>query len=213
MSDQKSTQSTLLSPRRSVALAAAVAALVGGVAGFGAGLMQPVPQPHLHDAAQTADPARHDPDELVMPATVTSSCGPDSDPEAVLSGDPNRAWVCEPEKQKRLIMDFAKPTAVSGICLMPGVAHVDVRGEDRWELNLRITGVIVESGGAHYHEPVTPLLVWTCVRFAPEHVNRRITLTLSSFTGTDWTTRHPHAAKTAVSGVKVFGPLRSAALS
>lgn len=118
---------------------------------------EPPPQPagQVGDApAQTdAPPPAAPADMILVPATVSASCGNDSDAVAPFSGDKTRAWRCQRLNGldlNVLNMTFSCPVVITSITVVPGFAYVAPDGRDEWVRNRVAVAVSFRMGGAIY---------------------------------------------------------------
>lgn len=115
----------------------------------------PQPAGQVADAPPQSDapPPEAPKDLILVPATVSASCGNDSDAVAPFSNDRTRAWRCQRLNGldlNVLNMTFSCPVVITSITVVPGFAYVAPDGRDEWVRNRVASAVSFRMGGAIY---------------------------------------------------------------
>lgn len=142
-------------------LAAVVLAAVVGLSFMGGGRGKPpdpagsvAPPPQVEN---TTPPAK---EVTLVPATVSTSCGNDSDAVAPFSGDKTRAWKCnriDGLDLNVLNLTFDKPVVITSITIVPGFNYIAPDGRDEWPRHRVVTDVSWRMGGGLYpQEHIAP---------------------------------------------------------
>ncbi|ORB52029.1 hypothetical protein BST43_19965 [Mycobacteroides saopaulense] len=96
----------------------------------------------------------------LVPATVSTSCGNDSDAVAPFSGDKTRAWKCNRLNGldlNVLNLTFNKPVVITSITIVPGFNYIAPDGRDEWSRHRVVTDVSWRMGGGLYpQEHIAP---------------------------------------------------------
>lgn len=96
----------------------------------------------------------------LVPATVSTSCGNDSDAVAPFSGDKTRAWKCnriDGLDLNVLNVTFNKPVVITSITIVPGFNYIAPDGRDEWPRHRVVTDVSWRMGGGLYpQEHIAP---------------------------------------------------------
>lgn len=108
-------------------------------------------------AENTAPPTK---EVTLVPATVSTSCGNDSDAVAPFSGDKTRAWKCDRIDGldlNVLNVTFNKPVVITSITIVPGFNYIAPDGRDEWPRHRVVTDVSWRMGGGLYpQEHIAP---------------------------------------------------------
>ncbi|CPW72773.1 F5/8 type C domain-containing protein [Mycobacteroides abscessus subsp. bolletii] len=89
----------------------------------------------------------------LVPATVSTSCGNDSDAVAPFANDKTRAWVCNRINGidlNVLNITFNKPVVITAITIVPGFNYLAPDGRDEWSRHRVVTDVSWRMGGGLY---------------------------------------------------------------
>lgn len=117
-----------------------------------AGAVSPPPQ-----VENTTPPTK---EVTLVPATVSTSCGNDSDAVAPFSGDKTRAWKCnriDGLDLNVLNLTFDKPVVITSITIVPGFNYIAPDGRDEWPRHRVVTDVSWRMGGGLYpQEHIAP---------------------------------------------------------
>lgn len=163
-----------------VAVVVFVLTLIGGGRGeppVPAG--QVAPPPAQTDTAETERS-----DGPLIPATVSASCGNDSDAVAPFSHDRTRAWVCRRINGRDLNVlniTFDQPVVISSITVVPGFAYVAPDGRDEWSRHRLVTSVAWRMGGAVYPQNIAPTRTGVTQQF-PNVITQELSMTITSST-------------------------------
>ena len=117
----------------------------------------------------------------LVPATVSASCGEDSDPVAAFAGDKSRAWVCRRTRGldlNVLNITFAKPVVITEITIVPGFNYVAPDGRDEWSRHRLVTGVTWRMGGAVYPQVINPTRTGATMKF-PSVITKQMSMTIT----------------------------------
>lgn len=192
-------------PRRKLKLAGAAAAALLLAAAIVASFVvtgrgePPRPADRVADAPGQTDapPPAAPKDMILVPATVSASCGNDTDAVAPFSGDPTRAWLCRRLNGldlNVLNMTFSCPVVVNAITVVPGFAYVAPDGRDEWVRHRLTAAVSFRMGGAIYEMRMTPTRTGITQRF-PDVITEVMSMTITA------TVRPPVESK----GTDTFG--------
>lgn len=134
------------------------------------------PPPAIDNTETNAD------DEILVPATVSASCGNDSDAVAPFSANKNRAWVCvriNGRDLNVLNITFDKPVVITSICIVPGWDYVAPDGRDEWSRHRLATAVTWRMGGKFYPQPIAPTRTGVCKQF-PSMITQEMSMTITA---------------------------------
>lgn len=123
-------------------------------------------------------------DIVLVPATVSASCGNDSDAVAPFAGDAARAWVCERREGMDgnvLNISFTGPMVITQICVVPGWNFVHPDGRDEWARHRVTTSVSWRMGGKLYPQRMTPTRTGVCQTF-PSVITQEMSMTITAST-------------------------------
>lgn len=124
------------------------------------------------------------PDAPLIPATVSASCGNDSDAVGPFTGDRTRAWVCQRLNGldlNVLNIQFSGPVVINSICVVPGFNYVAPDGRDEWARHRLVTAVTWRMGGASYDQQLTPTRTGVCQEF-PSVITQEMSMTTTAST-------------------------------
>lgn len=110
-------------------------------------------------AANDVPAAATSKDAPLVPATVSASCGNDSDGVAPFANDRTRAWVCKRISGldlNVLNISFACPVVITSITVVPGWSFVAPDGRDEWVRHRLVTGISWRMGGGIYPMAIVP---------------------------------------------------------
>ena len=120
-------------------------------------------------------------DAPLVPATVSASCGNDSDAVAPFSGDRTRAWVCQRLNGldlNVLNIQFSGPVVIKSVCVVPGFNYVAPDGRDEWARHRLVTAVAWRMGGKVYEQLLTPTRTGVCQEF-PSVITQEMSMTIT----------------------------------
>lgn len=121
---------------------------------------------------------------VLVPSTVSASCGNDSDPVAPFAGEKSRAWVCNRLHGldlNVLNITFNKPVVITEITIVPGFNYVAPDGRDEWSRHRLITGVTWRMGGSVYPQTINPTRTGVTKQF-PSVRTTQLSMTITSST-------------------------------
>lgn len=129
-------------------------------------------------------PAPAETDTVLVPATVSASCGNASDAVAPFTPDDSRAWVCERRwglDGNVLNISFSGPMVITQICVVPGWNFVHPDGRDEWARHRVTTSVSWRMGGQLYPQRMTPTRTGVCQNF-PSVITQEMSMTITAST-------------------------------
>lgn len=167
----------------------AVAALIvvpAGVLSLSGGRGKP-PEPAGVTAAppsatQTDAPAAGRETSQLVPLSVSSSCGGDTDPVGPFSRDKSRAWVCTRVRGldgSVLNITFGKPVVITEITIVPGFNYVASDGRDEWNRHRLVSGVTWRMGGQVIPQQINPTRTGVTMKF-PSVITSEMSMTITS---------------------------------
>lgn len=199
-----------------------VAVIVSSIVASGSG-EPPVPAgqiaapPAANDVPAAATPK----DAPLVPATVSASCGNDSDAVAPFTGDRTRAWVCQRLHGldlNVLNITWSCPVVVTSITVVPGWNFVAPDGRDEWVRHRLVTGLSWRMGGGIYPMAIVPTRTGVTMRLPgtgviTQEMSATITSSMRPKMGEsatdDFGSKADDAAKvdehTAIGSIKIMG--------
>ena len=133
-------------------------------------------------ANDTAPPAAAE-EKVLKPATVSASCGNETDAVAPFSGDKTRAWKCKRINGLDLNViniSFSCPVVITSITVVPGFAYVAPDGRDEWVRHRLTTGISWRMGGAIYPQaPILPTRTGVTMK-VPNVITQQMSATVTS---------------------------------
>lgn len=146
---------------------------------------RPTPAPAVQVPAPSTEVEAPPPaadDSVLVPATVSASCGNDSDAVAPFSGDVTRAWLCERRfglDGNILNVSFAEPVVITQICVVPGWNYVAPDGRDEWARHRIAASVSWRMGGQLFPQKLTPTRTGVCQNF-PGVITQEMSMTITA---------------------------------
>lgn len=134
-------------------------------------------------------------DQTLVPATVSASCGNDSDAVAPFVEDKTRAWVCKRINGldlNVLNITFDKPVVITSITIVPGFNYTAPDGRDEWSRHRLVTSVSWRMGGKVYPQNIAPTRTGVTEKF-PSVITQEMSMTITAST-------RPQIGKDSTSG-------------